>query len=340
MIEKHGGPDEVKIIELDLPRIRPNEVLIKVKVFALNRLDIWTRQGMPTLNLSFPHIGSSEFVGIIEKVGDEVVEFNPGDRVVINAGIACRRCLQCRSGDHTLCAKFKMIGEHIWGGAAEYAKVPWTNLLKIPDNVKLIDVVATSLTALTVYRMLKRANFKRGMLVLVVGAGGGIGTMAVQMTYVLGGRVIAITSSKEKEVKVKELGAELVINYKELPNWGKEVWNYSKNEGVDVVLDSTGEIVWEASLRSLRKGGRLVTCGATSGGLGTTNIHLVFWKQLSIIGSTMASDSEFREAMALIFSGKIHPVIDSTFQFNAIKEAHERQEDPNHIGKILIQIED
>ncbi|MHA2252135.1 MAG: zinc-binding dehydrogenase [Candidatus Kariarchaeaceae archaeon] len=339
LINKHGDIDQLVIDEVDIPTINPHEVLLEVKSVALNRLDIWVRKGSPALKIPLPHIGGSDFSGVVKDIGKEVTDVSIGDRVVVNAGVSCNNCDYCRRGEHSLCTKFHLLGEHVWGGTAQFAVVPATNVLQLPDHIEFVEAAATSLTALTVYRMLVgRAKIKQTDRILVIGSGGGIGTMAVQIANVLGGEVIALTSSTEKMKLAKELGASSVINYKENPDWGKEVWTLTGKKGVDIVVDSVGEVVWEQALRSLAKGGRLVTCGATSGFEGKTNIALVFWKQLSILGSTMASENEFREAMDLLFTGKIKPVIDAVFPLEEIKAAHQRLEAGEHTGKIVLTI--
>ncbi|MDH5401525.1 MAG: zinc-binding dehydrogenase [Candidatus Heimdallarchaeota archaeon] len=340
VVKEHGGLDVLEITEVDKPTISENEVLIQVKSIALNRLDIWVRRGLPTLKLEFPHVGASDFAGVISEVGGDVKNLNVGDRVVVNAGISCRRCYECRSGEQSLCGNFHLLGEHVWGGAAEFARVPASNILKIPDNITFTTAAASSLTALTVYRMLvTQAVVRPGQIVLVTGGGGGIGTMAVQMANALGARVIALTSTLEKENKLRELGAELVINYREDEGWSKTIYGYTGKRGVDIVVDSVGEVFWEQALRSLKKGGKLVTCGATSGFGGKTNIGLVFWKQLSILGSTMSTDKEFKEALSMVFSGKITPVIDSVLPLEQIKDAHEKLESGNVMGKVVLTID-
>lgn len=341
VMHKHGSADELVIEDVPVPQILDNEVLLEVKAFALNRLDLWTRNGMPSLNLNFPHIGSSDFSGVVSKIGDAVTKVKVGDRVLVNAGISCKSCEPCLRGEQSLCDTFHLLGEHISGGAAEYARVPETNISIFPNHISFEDAAAVPLTALTVYRMLTtRAKLKSGETVLVIGAGGGIGSMAVQIATALGGHVIALTSSKEKEELVTRLGAEHVINYRDNPDWGKVVYQYTEKRGVDIVVDSTGEKVWESAIKSLAKGGRLVTCGSTSGVWGKTLIALVFWKQLSILGSTMASDREFREAMQLFYDGKIKAVIDKVYPMEETREAHKRMESGLHMGKIVIKVSD
>ncbi len=338
IFRQHGNVDVLEVTDIEKPKINNFDVMIKVDTFALNRLDIWVRNGSPTLKIPLPHIGASDFAGTVEEIGSDVSLFNVGDRVVVNAGIGCGVCEVCRAGEQSLCNEFKMIGEHIWGGAAEYAVVPQTNLIKIPDNITFETAAAAALTTLTTYRMLKRAKIAPNDDILVIGASGGIGTIAVQMAKYMGKRVIALTSTEEKEKKLLELGADITINYNKTPEWSKEVWRITNKKGVDIVVDSVGQMVWKNALRSLKKGGRLVTCGATSGINGETNIALVFWKQIEIIGSTMASNSEFIEAMNMVFNKKISPVIDSIYSIDEIKNAHQRLESGEHFGKIIVKV--
>jgi len=312
---------------------------LKVRAFALNRLDIWSRQGAPGLKMVFPHVGASDFAGEIEDMGSETHGFAIGDRVVVNAGISCRKCAACLTGEHSLCPSFHLLGEHVWGGAAEFAKVPFTNIVRIPKNISFEEAAAAALTSLTVFRMVvSKAKLKEGEKVLVIGTGGGIGTIALQMCKSLGASVIALTSGEAKIKLAQELGADHVIDYKLEPQWGKVVWEITNKEGIDVVVDSTGEVIFEQAIRSLAKGGRFVTCGATSGFTGKVNLGSLFWKQLSIFGSTMASDREFKEAMNLVFNGKIKPIISKILPFEKIKEAHTFQEDPSHMGKVVVTL--
>ncbi|MHA2170762.1 MAG: zinc-binding dehydrogenase [Candidatus Kariarchaeaceae archaeon] len=339
IFREHGPVENLEIAEVEIPTIGDQDILVAVKAVALNRLDIWVRNGFPALKIQLPHIGGSDFAGIVQATGKDVKNVITGDRVVINAGLSCKECAACKHDDHSNCEKFILLGEHVWGGTGEFARVPATNVMKIPDHITFEMAAATSLTGLTVYRMLvTRASIKSGERILVIGAGGGIGTMAVQMATVFGGKVIALTSSKEKEEIARKLGAEHVINYKDQPEWGKEVWTYTQKRGVDIVVDSVGEVVFEQAIRSLAKGGRYVTCGATSGNSGKVNLALLFWKQLSILGSTMASDSEFQATMELLFSGKITPVIDSVRPIEEIQEAHRRLESSEHSGKIVLTL--
>jgi len=339
IFRSHGSVENLEITEVNTPVIRDDEILINVKAAALNRLDIWVRNGSPALSIPLPHVGGSDFAGTVSEIGSKVTQFDVGDRVVANAGLSCKKCNNCLKGEHSLCQSFKLLGEHVWGGLAEFVKVPETNVIRLPDHIGFDTAAAASLTCLTAYRMIKnQARIRSTDNILVIGAGGGIGTISVQIAKYYGNKVFALTSTKEKAEKLIKLGADHVINYKDNPDWDRELWQLTEKIGVDIVVDSVGSVVWKKALKSLAKGGRLVTCGATSGIRGETNIALLFWKQLSIIGSTMASDNEFREAMSLVFDINILPVIDSKYPLEQIQDAHRRLESGRHMGKIVIQI--
>ncbi|RMG38046.1 MAG: alcohol dehydrogenase [Methanobacteriota archaeon] len=338
LFHEHGDASKIKYEEVPIPQISDDEVLVRVEYCSLNRLDIFVRNGSPSLNIPLPHVSGSDFVGTIAEIGEKVTGYDIGDRVAVNAVWFCNKCERCLEGEHSLCNSFKMIGEHLWGGFAQYAKVPARNLVKIPENVDSKAVAALGLTTLTAWRMLKRAEIQPGSIVVVPGAGGGLSTAGIQIAKHFGAKVIALTSTEKKIEHAKRLGADIVLNYKEEEKWGKKILELTKGRGADIVFESVGQATWQNSLRCLRKGGTLVTAGATTGFQGMTNIGAVFWLQLRIIGSTMANMKEFREAMELIFSGKIKPVIDKVFPLNKLADAERYLEDGMHTGKILIEI--
>ena len=339
IFKEHGGVDKLELVtDFPEPTISEHDVLIRVKACALNQLDIFTRNGSPALKLPLPHVPGSDVAGIIEKVGDHVKGWNVGDRVVVNPGIWCTTCEFCIAGEHSLCKSFKLLGEHISGGYAEYIKIPARNLLKLPEHVSFEEAAGAALSLLTAYRMIiKRGRLRPGETMLVIGASGGVSTFAMQLGKLAGAKVWATTSTDEKVKQAKELGADYVINYTTDPNWSKTVFLESNKRGVDIVVDSVGEKTWQGSLRSLRKGGRLVTCGGTTGMNGNTNIALIFWNQLEIIGSTMSSHSEFMEAMQLLFDGKIKVPL-KTFELEQAREAQEYLMNQQQFGKVVLKI--
>ncbi len=339
IFKEHGGIDKLELVnDFPDPVISDDDVLIRVKACALNQLDLFTRKGSPTLKLPLPHVPGSDVAGVIEKIGANVTGWNRGDRVVINPGIWCNSCEFCIAGEHSLCKSFKLIGEHIQGGYAEYLKIPARNLLKLPDKVSFEQAAGAALSLLTAYRMIiKRGNLRPGETILVIGASGGVSTFALQLGKLTGATVWATTSTDEKVNQAKEYGADFVVNYNKDPDWVKTIFLKSQKRGVDLVVDSVGEKTWEKSLRSLRKGGRLVTCGGTTGLNVTTNIALIFWNQLEIIGSTMASHSEFIQAMQLLFDGKIKFPI-KTFDLSQAREAQEYLMNQQQFGKVVLTI--
>jgi NADPH:quinone reductase-like Zn-dependent oxidoreductase len=335
---EHGDSSKLIVGEIEPKPLLDMQIKIKVKYAALNRLDIYTRNGNPKLKIPLPHIGGSDVVGEVVEVGENVSESVIGKNVVVYPVLFCKTCEFCLEGEHSLCYSFSMIGEHQWGGFAEYIVVPSDNYHILPDNSDLKSICSMSLTTMTAWRMLKsKAQLKKDQTILVLGAGGGLSSTAIQISKLIGATVIATTGSDEKLKYVKQLGADHVLNYSTNPEWSKEVWEITEKKGVDVVFESTGEKTWESSLRSLKKGGKLVTAGATTGFNGKTNIGLVFWKQLEILGSTMASISEFHEAINLIQTNKIKPNIDKIYSLDEIKQAYDHLESGKHKGKVLIK---
>ena len=340
-INNHGDLDQIKVEDLQIPKINPNEVLVKTKFAALNRLDLFVIKGWPGLNLSMPHILGADGSGIIEKIGSQVTTLAEGDKVTINPGLSCGKCHMCLSGNQVLCEKFSILGEFQNGTFAQYFNIPEINALKIPDDFPFDKAAAAPLTFLTAWRMVTtQAKLKPNEYVFIHGAGGGVSTAAIQIAKYLGAIVITSTSSQDKMEKAKGLGADYVINYKEMKDFSKYVYTeLTKKHGIDVVIDSVGRQTFPTSMRLLRPGGRLITCGATSGPFVKIDITNIFWKHLEIKGSTMANQGEFREVMKLIFEKKLNPIIDRTFTLEQVKEAARFLEEGSKFGKVLIKIE-
>jgi len=339
-IDNHGGLDKIKLGDINLPILKPNEVLIEASFGALNHIDIFIVKGWPGLNLNMPHIIGSDGSGIIKEIGSAVTTVKIGDRVTINPGLSCGKCYFCLSGKQNFCKRFSIMGEHQWGTYSQYFKVPEENSLILPENFSLQQAAAAPLTFLTAFRLLTtQANLQREEIVLIHGAGGGVSTAAIQIAKYLGANVITTTSSSYKMKKAEEIGADYVINYKENPDYGKYVYNeLTKRQGIDVVVDSVGSATFQNSLRLLRQGGRLVTPGATTGPITEIDIRQIFWKQLKVIGSTMSNQREFQEVMKLIFNKKIVPIIDKTFKLEKIVEAEDYLNRGEQFGKVLLRI--
>lgn len=336
VFNRHGGPDVVEIADVSRPEIEEDAVLVRVHAAAMNHLDLWARRGLHGLELDFPHIGGSDVAGTVAEIGAKVGSVTPGTRVLINPVLSCGRCKWCLEGEEPLCAEFRILGEHTRGGFAEYVAVPARNLLAIPDDLAFEDAAAVPLAYQTAWRgLIGRGQLRAGETVLITGASGGVSTAAIQIAKHAGARVIAVTSGAEKAEKVKELGADVVIDRLE-SDFSKEVWRSTDKRGVDLAFDSVGEAVWPGALRALAKDGRLVTYGATTGPRGQVDIRLTFWKQLRIIGTTMANVAEFETVMSLVFARKLRPVIDVVWPLDRAREAHERLEAGQQFGKIVL----
>ena len=340
-IKSHGKLDNIEVGDLDVPKIGANEVLIETKYSALNHLDIFVTRGWPGLNLKLPHILGADGSGVVKEVGSSVTTLSEGDRITINPGISCGKCEMCLSGNQVFCRQFSIKGEHDWGTFAEYFKVPEISAIKIPDSYPFDKAAAAPLTFLTAYRMLKtQANLQSGQYLFIHGAGGGVASAAVQIGKVLGAIVIATTSTPEKMERTKQLGAEHVINYKENKDYGKQVYlEFTKKHGIDVVLDNVGQATFPTSIKLLRAGGKIITCGVTSGPFTKLNITDIFWKHLEIKGSTMANQGEFREVMKFVLEGKLEPVIDKIYPLDEAREAEVYLDSGNQYGKVLLQID-
>ena len=314
-IHEDGGPEVLRYEDAPDPEPRDGEILIRLRAASLNRLDLWVRQGLPSVPK--PRILGADGAGLDES----------GRRVVINPGI--------EHGD-----RVSVVGEHMDGTHAELIAVPESNVYPIPDELSFEEAAAFPLVFETVYRMLvTRAGLREGEWVLVWGVGSGIGTSALQLTKALGGRVVATSSSDEKLERARELGADALVNHKTGDVLGA-VKEATGGPGVDIVVEHVGEATWEKSLRAVRPHGRIALCGATSGPNPRAALHRIWWKQLTIHGSTMGTKDDFEGAFALVKSGKAKPVVDSVYPLAEARAAHERMESGEQFGKIVLRIPD
>lgn len=334
VFHEHGGPEVVRVEEVERPRPGRGEVLIEVRASALNHLDLWVRRGLP-IETTMPHIGGSDVAGVVAELGPGVEGVEPGARVVVDPSLGCGRCEWCAQGEVPLCPDYRILGEHTQGGFAEYVVAPARNLYRIPDHFGFEEAAAAPLVFLTAWRgLITRGRLRAGESVLVTGASGGVASAAVQIARLAGARVYAVTSTPHVE-RVRELGADVVCDRK-TDDYAKELWKATGRRGVDLVLDSVGQAMWKQNLRALARGGRLVTYGATTGPVGETDIRVVFWKQIEIIGTTMAGPAEFRAVMDLVFGGRLRPVVDAILPLERAREAHERLEAGEAFGKIVL----
>jgi NADPH:quinone reductase-like Zn-dependent oxidoreductase len=319
------------------PQIAENEVLVRVKACALNHLDLWIRGGLPGIKFPLPHIIGADISGVVEKVGAVVKNTQPGDEVVLSPGLSCMHCEYCLSGRDNLCAQYHIIGYRTPGGYAELVKAPSVNVLRKPANLSFPEAASIPLVFLTAWHMLvDRVGLKPGETVLVHAAGSGVGTAAIQIAKLLGARVLATASTNEKLEKAKGLGADEGINYKE-EDFLEAVRRLTGKRGVDVVFEHTGEATWEKSIRSLVRGGRLVTCGATSGHVGNLDIRYLFAKQISLHGSYMGSKPELIEVMKFVAAGRLKPVVDRTLPLGQAADAHRALKSRAQFGKVVLE---
>ena len=340
VFHEHGPPEVLKYEDFPDPDVGPDQVLVDIKAVALNHLDLFTRAGVPGLKLEMPHILGSDISGVIKELGSDVSgNLEVGQKVIIDPGRSCGVCEQCIRGEVSLCRHYGIIGEHYRGGYADFISEKAEYVVPIPDHSKLDfnQAAAAPLTFMTAWRMLiTKAKIKPGDDVLIIGIGGGVALAALQIAKFAGARVLVTSSSDEKLEKALKLGASFGINHRNTPDVHKEVWSLTNRRGVDVVVDSVGEATWSKSLRSLRKGGRLVTCGATSGPNVMINANLVFWNQLEILGSTMGSRSELREVLKLVWDGHLKPIVDQSFPLSKAEEAHRIMEKGDQFGKLVL----
>lgn len=329
-----GGPEVVRIEDVPQPEPGAGEVLVEVKAAAMNHLDLWVRRGLP-IETPMPHIGGSDIAGVVAETGPGVDDVETGERVVVNPSLWCGHCEWCVRGEHSLCVHYRILGEHTQGGFAEYVGVPAANLYPIPDSVPFETAAAAPLVFQTAWRgLISRGRVRPGEDVLITGASGGVGTAAVQIAKYAGARVFAVTTTENVD-RVSDIGADVVYDRTEV-DYSRQVWQETGKRGVDVVFDSVGAAVWKSNLRALAKGGRLVTYGATTGAEGETDIRLVFWKQIEVIGTTMASRAEFEEVMKLVMRGKLKPIVDVAWPLERARDAHERLEGGEQFGKVVL----
>jgi len=334
---EHGSQDVLRYEEVPEPTVGPGRVLVEVKCCALNHLDIWVRKGWPGLKLEMPHWGGSDVSGVIARLGEGVQGWSEGERVVVDPGICPGEDEFTRRGEHSVSPGYHILGEHIRGGLARFVAVPARNLMSIPDHVDFRNAAAPLLVTITAWRMLmRRAVLRAGETVLIVGAGGGVNTMATQIAKLAGATVFVVAGNSRKAAQALELGADHVIDRSEV-DWGREIMRLTDRRGVDVVVDNVGAATLNTSMKAVARGGRIVIVGNTSGPELQIDIRYIFSKQISIIGSLMGSPQDFREINALLWSGRLRPVIDSVMPLSEGKEAFAMMERGEQFGKILLE---
>ena len=339
-ISAHGGLEQIEYRdELPTPELRDaSDVRIRVRAAALNHLDLFLLKGLPGVTIAPPWVLGADGTGVVESVGSAVKSVEVGDSVVINPGISDRTCGYCLAGEHSLCPRFGILGEHFPGTMAEYVVVPATNVLRIPVDVDCAEAAAFTLATLTAYRMLvTRARLEAGERVLIWGIGGGVAIACLQIAKLIGAHVTVTSGSDEKLVRARELGADDTINHRGV-DVGREIRARTGKKGVNVVVDSIGEATWAQSLGALGRAGRLVTCGGTSGPMLTTDVRKLFWNQWSILGSTMGNDAEFAAIAEHFRAGRLRPPVDRIYPLSEGRAAFERLEAGEQFGKIVVRM--
>lgn len=329
-----GGPEVLQYRDISDPKLRNDHVLIRVKSCALNHLDIWVRKGLPGVNL--PHINGSDIAGVVEDVGDYITSVRDGQRVLLAPMMFCNHCAMCTSSRQNLCREFTVLGNGVDGGNCELIAVPEVNVIPIPDTLSFDEAASVPLVFLTAWHMLvTRSKIQQGQWVLVLGAGSGVGTAAIQIAKMFHANVIATAGDDVKLAKARELGADFTIDHYN-QKIGDEVRRITDKRGVDIVFEHVGKATWAESIRSLRPGGTIVTCGATSGFEVSFDLRQLFAKQLSFLGSYMGSMGDLHEVLGHVFAGRLKPVVDRAFPLSATADAHRYLESSKMFGKVVL----
>jgi NADPH:quinone reductase-like Zn-dependent oxidoreductase len=335
-IHEFGGPEVLKYEDAPDPSLRKDHVLVRVRACALNHLDIWVRKGLPGVKL--PHILGSDIAGEVVETGEYISGIKPGTRVLLAPMMFCNHCEQCTTGRNNFCREFAVMGNTVDGGNCELISVPHVNVIPIPDSLDFVNAASVPLVFLTAWHMLVgRAHLRGGQSVLILGAGSGVGSAAIQIAKMLGAKVITTAGDERKLAKARELGADHTIDhYKQ--KIADEVRRITNKAGVDVVFEHVGQATWTDSVRSLKAGGTLITCGATTGYETQLDLRVLFAKQLSLLGSYMGGMGELHEVLKHVFAGKLKPVVDRTFPLSEARAAHEYLANSEMFGKIVLTL--
>ncbi|HEX6323346.1 MAG TPA: zinc-binding dehydrogenase [Vicinamibacterales bacterium] len=325
----HGGPDVLTLEDAPDPEPLPGHAIVRVRACALNHLDIWQRRGIERVSIPFPHISGADVAGEVP---------GTGERVMLQPGLSCGKCAACLAGRDNRCARYDVLGYQSDGGYAEYVRVPEANLIPIPAHVDFIEAAAFPLTFLTAWHMLfGGARLEEGDIVLVLAAGSGVGQAALQLARHAGAFVIATAGSDDKLALAAKLGADATINHA-AEDVAAAVKRITSGRGADIVVEHVGKATWDQSIRSLAKGGRLVTCGATTGHDAAVDLRHLFGRQLSLVGSYMGEKAELLKAARLFFGGIVRPVVDRVFPLADAAEAHRHLEERRQFGKVVLEV--
>jgi NADPH:quinone reductase-like Zn-dependent oxidoreductase len=333
-IHEFGGPEVLKYEDVPDPELRKDFVLVWVRACALNYLDLWVRKGLPGVKL--PHTLGSDIAGEVAECGEYIRDLKPGTRVLLSPMLFCGHCEQCNSGRQNFCPQFAVLGNNAEGGNCELIAVPRASVIPIPDSLGFVEAASVPLVFLTAWHMLVgNAKLRAGQTVLVLGAGSGVGSAAIQISKLLGAEVITTAGDQRKLAKARELGADHTIDhYKQ--KISDEVKRLTSRRGVDVVFEHVGTATWAESIKSLKYGGTLVTCGATTGYDASLDLRVLFARQLSFHGSYMGEMGELDEVLKHVFAGRLKPVVDRTFPLNETRAAHEYLASGQQFGKVVV----
>ncbi len=337
IIRQHGGLDAIAVEEVPTPERRPGETLVRVKAVALNHMDLWARKGLPGFKFPLPLIPGCDIAGVVEESGEG--GFEPGTDVFLSPGVTCGVCFDCASGNDHLCSHYGILGETQDGGCAELIAVPHRNVHRKPSRLGYPAAAAFPLTFQTAWHMLvTRSRIGPGQTVLIHAAGSGVSSAAIQIAKLYGARVFATAGTPEKCARAEAMGVEKAIDYQQEPEWSRRFFELTGKRGVDIVFDHVGKAVFEGSIRLLRAGGTFVTCGATSGSDVTLPLRRLFFKNLSVLGSTMGTRAELLQIADHIQAGRLEPIVDRVFPLDDIVGAHAALESREAFGKIVVTL--
>jgi NADPH:quinone reductase-like Zn-dependent oxidoreductase len=338
IVREHGGYDKLLIEDAPKPHIRADEVLIAVKAAGINRLDLWVRQGVPGHKFPLPMILGTDIAGVVAARGELVKNVNVGDRVAVMPGFADSTSDEALSGNIHLARDYGVFGEHRNGGCAEYMDVPAVNLLRMPDWMSFTDAAACPLVFLTAYTMLRKAALQPGETILMHAAGSGVTSAGIQIAKLMGATVITTAGSDDKLTKARALGADYCVNYR-TQNFVEEAKRIAGRAGVDIIFDHVGPDTFAGNMKAIKWGGRIVMCGSTSGGEVPLNLRALFFKRISLLGSTMGPKSDQIAVWRLLCQKKLRPVVDRVFAVGDVAKAHEYVESRKAFGKVVLDLE-
>ena len=338
---KSGGIESCSVEEVPEPKPLKDEVVVKIKTASLNHLDLWVLKGRSGEKITQPHIFGSDGAGVVFSVGPDVTGVQEGDEVIVNPGLICGWCPQCRSGETSQCETFGIVGMSRPGTYAERIALPARNIWPKPAHLSFVEASAFTLTYLTAWRMLfTKGKLVEGQTVLIHGIGGGVALSALQLAKIAGAEVIVTSSSDEKLKSAKQLGADHIINYKTTKDVAAAVKEKTKGRGVDLAIDSVGAATWPIDLEAVRRGGTIVLCGITTGSIAQTDLQLIYWNHLKIFGSTLGSDGEMISMLKAVETAKLKPIIDSVHKLSNVQQALKRMESGEQFGKIVLKVSD